>query len=414
MGCPRAQRSASQHLPPASGPRVRDANTQELISLDWYRARKACTVTLAGGATRPSGGRISQDLQDHNVDTRQSIGSAPGQSCATSDTKVAGGAVTETDAYQARLEPVTQDFVDTVAASGGLPFAARSAAEIRAALGKLQAGPVGKPDADIEDVTFPIGPKGAVSVRIVRPRNTPEAMPVVMFFHGGGWVAGDVDTHDRLVRELAVAVRAAVVFVVFGRAPEAQFPLPVEEAYAATAYVVEHAVSLNLDATRLAVVGDGSGGNIATAVTIVSKQRRGPKIALQVLFYPLVAADFAAASYREWRDGPWLTERDIAWLWNAYLPKPDRRSAATASPINATTEQLKGLPETLVITAEADVLRDEGEAYARKLSEAGVRTTCARYIGTVHDFVMLNALADTPAARGAIGQASTALKSALT
>lgn len=322
--------------------------------------------------------------------------------------------MTESDAYQARLEPVAQDFVDTLTASGGLPFAARSAAEIRATLAKLQAGPIGKPHASIEDLTFPVGPKGAVSVRIVRPRNAPEAIPVVMFFHGGGWVAGDVETHDRLVRELAIAVHAAVVFVAFGHAPEAQFPLPVEEAYAATAYVVEHAVSLNLDATRLAVVGDGSGGNIAAAVTILSKQRRGPKIALQVLFYPLVAADFVAASYHEWRDGPWVTEQDMAWLRNAYLPEQDSRSSAIASPLNATTEQLQGLPDTLVITAEADVLRDEGEAYARKLSDAGVRTTCTRYIGTVHDFVMLNALADTPAARGAIGQASTALRSALT
>jgi acetyl esterase len=331
-----------------------------------------------------------------------------------SGTKLAASAVTESDAYQARLEPVTQDFVDTVAASGRLPFAARSAAEMRAALAKLQAGPIGKPDARIEDLTFPVGPKGTVSVRIVRPKNAPELMPVVMFFHGGGWVAGDVDTHDRLVRELAIAVHAAVVFVVFSRPPEAQFPLPVEEAYAATAYVVEHAISLNLDATRLAVIGDGAGGNIAAAVTILSKQRRGPKIALQVLFYPMVTAGFAAASYREWRDGPWLTEQDLAWLWNAYLPERDSRSAAIASPLNATTEQLHGLPDTLVITAEADVLRDEAEAYARKLSGACVRTTCTRYIGTIHDFVMLNALADTPAARDAIGQASSALRSALT
>jgi acetyl esterase len=327
---------------------------------------------------------------------------------------MAGGAVTESDAYQARLEPVTQDFVDTVAASGGFPFAARSAVEIRAALAKLQADPIGKPDARIEDLTFPVGPKGAVSVRIVRPKNVSEAMPVVMFFHGGGWVAGDVDTHDRLVRELAIAGRAAIVFVAFSRAPEAQFPLPVEEAYAATEYVVQHAVSFNLDATRLAVVGDGAGGNIAAAVAIMSKQRRGPKIALQVLFYPVVAADLARASHHEWHNGPWLTERDMAWLWDAYLPEQDGRSAATASPLNATTEQLKGLPDTLVITAEADVLRDDGEAYARKLSDAGVRTTCTRYIGTVHDFVMLNALADTPAARDAISQASTALRSALT
>jgi acetyl esterase len=141
-----------------------------------------------------------------------------------------------------------------------------------------------------------VGPKGTVHVRIVRPKNTAEIIPVVMFFHGGGWVAGDADTHDRLIREIAVAVHAAVVFVAFGRAPEIQFPLALEEAYAATTYVVNHADSLNLDGTRLAVVGDGAGGNMATAVAIMSKQRRGPKIVFQVLFYPATAANFEAAS----------------------------------------------------------------------------------------------------------------------
>ena len=262
-------------------------------------------------------------------------------------------------------------------------------------------------------MTFPVGPKGAVYVRIVRPRNTAKIMPVVMYFHGGGWVAGGVDTHDRLIREIAVAVEAAVVFVAYGRAPEVQFPLALEEAYAATAYVANHADCLNLDGSRLAVVGDGAGGNMAAAVTLMSKQRRGPKIVFQVLFYPTTAANFEAVSYQDWRDGPWLTKQDMEWLWHAYLPPAADRADALATPLNATLDQLRGLPDALLITAEVDVLRDEGEAYARKLSEAYVRTTCTRYIGTVHDFVMLNALADTPAARGAVGQAIAALRSAL-
>ncbi len=316
-------------------------------------------------------------------------------------------------AYRATLEPVTQHFIDTVAASGAFPFGARSATGVRIALSRLQSGPIGKPGARIEDMTFPVGPKGAVQVRIVRPRNSADVMPVVMYFHGGGWVAGDVDTHDRLIREIAIAVHAAVVFVAFGRAPEAQFPIAVEEAYAATQYVARHADSMHFDGTRLAVVGDGTGGTIAAAVAIMSKQRRGPKIAFQVLFYPVTAASFRATSYRDWHNGPWLTKQDIEWFWDAYLPDAGGRAAVTATPLSATTEQLRGLPDALVITAEVDVLRDEGEAYARKLSEACVRTTCTRYLGTIHDFVMLNALADTPAARGAIGQAATALRSAL-
>ena len=314
--------------------------------------------------------------------------------------------------FRATLEPVTQHFIDSLTGSGAFPFAARSVADVRTALINLQSVPIGKPDASIEDTTFPVGPKGAVHVRIVRPR-TPELVPVVMFFHGGGWIAGDVDTHDRLIREIAIAVPAAVVFVAFSRAPEAQFPLPVEEAYAATAYVVRHGLSLNLDGTRIALVGDGAGGNVAAAVALMSKQRRFPKIAIQILFYPVTAASFEAASYHDWGSGPWLTKQDMHWLWSEYLSDQSRRADITATPLSATIDQLRGLPDALLITAEVDVLRDEGEAYARKLSEACVRTTCTRYVGTIHDFVMLNALADTPAARSAIAQANAALRLAL-
>lgn len=325
----------------------------------------------------------------------------------------AGWVVISNEYSLAALEPVTQFFVDNLAASGPFPLSCRSAASVRTALANLQSGPTGKPGASVKDRKFPVGPRGVVHVRIVRPKNTSEIIPVVMFFHGGGWVAGDVDTHDRLIREIAVAVPAAVVFVTFRRAPEIQFPLSLEEAYAATTYVVNHADSLNLDGTRIAVVGDGAGGNMAAAVTIMSKRRRGPKIAFQILFYPATAANFEAASYQDWRNGAWLTKQDMEWFWNAYLPSAGDRADATAAPLSATIDQLRGLPDALLITAEVDVLRDEGEAYARKLSEAYVRTTCTRYIGTIHDFVMLNALADTPAARGAVGQAIAALRSAL-
>jgi acetyl esterase len=315
--------------------------------------------------------------------------------------------------YLQNVEPETQRFLDELAAHDGLPFSSRSAAGYRAGLAGLQSGPVGKPDASILDMTFPAGPTGAVPIRIVRPKNTVGITPVVMFFHGGGWIAGDAGTHDRLVREIAVAVHAAVVFVEFGRAPEVRFPVAVEQAYAATQYVVNNAAGLNLDGTRLAVVGDGSGGNIAAAVSIMSKQRRGPKIALQVLFYPPTTANFEAGSCRDGCKGPWLTQQDVEWFWDTYLPDRGDRADVIATPLSATIDQLRGLPEALLITAELDVLRDEGESYARKLQEAYVRTTCTRYIGTIHDFVMLNALADTPAARGALGQAVAALRSAL-
>jgi acetyl esterase len=313
----------------------------------------------------------------------------------------------------AALEPVIRRFVATLMAAGGPPIYTLSPADARALLAGQQSVPVAKPDARIEDATFPVGPEGCVRVRIIRPKNGKQLLRAVMYFHGGGWVLGDVNTHDRLVREIAVGAHVAVVFVDFDRSPEAQFPIPVEEAYAATEYVAENGPTLNVDGSRLAVVGDSAGGNIAAAVTLLSKQRRGPKISFQLLFYPVTDANFETGSYTKFQDGPWLTKSAMEWFWNAYLPDKAARKEIIAAPLSAEPNQLEGLPDALVITAENDVLRDEGEAYARKLWEAGVRVTCTRYIGTIHDFVMLNAIADAPAARAAIAQANAALRSAL-
>ncbi len=315
------------------------------------------------------------------------------------------------DAAQLVLEPHTQQFVDGLA--GAPPIYRLSPADARSVLERAQSAPVGKPSAQIEDIAFPVGPTGSVPVRIVRPAGTAEVLPVVLYFHGGGWILGDRDTHDRLVREIAVGVEAAVVFVDYARAPEARYPVAIEQAYAATRYVVDHGASLRIDPLRLAVAGDSVGGNMAAAVTLMARQRRGPKIAFQVLFYPVTDAGFDTPSYSHFADGPWLTKRAMQWFWDAYLPDPAARKQPTATPLNASLDQLAGLPEALVIVDENDVLRDEGEAYARLLSNAGVRVTSTRYNGTVHDFVMLNALADTPAARGAIAQAVCALKATL-
>jgi acetyl esterase len=308
------------------------------------------------------------------------------------------------------LEPVTQHFIDRLSSP---PIHALSPVEARAALVAMQSRPIGKPDALVEDIALPGGPKGSVHARLVHPRGSKEQLPVVIFFHGGGWILGDASTHDRLARELARGVHATIALVEFSRSPESQFPVAIEEAYAATKYLAENSVVLNLDGSRLAIVGDSTGGNIAAAVTLLAKERRGPKINFQVLFYPVTDANFETASYRSFGGGPWLTRRAMECSWDAYLPDGVGRNAITATPVNATIDQLRGLPDALVITAESDVLRDEGEAYARKLWEAGVRVTCSRYLGTIHDFVMLNAIADTPAARAAIAQAITALREAL-
>jgi acetyl esterase len=311
------------------------------------------------------------------------------------------------------LEPTTQSFIDALAAKKGPPIYTLSPADARNVLAGAQAQPVKKEPAKIEDRVIHAGPTGKISLRIVRPEHAKGPLPVVMYFHGGGWVLGDKNTHDRLVREIANGAQAAVIFVDYDRSPEVKFPVPIEEAYAATQYVAEHPAEFNVDASRIAVAGDSVGGNMAAAVTLMAKERGGPALRAQVLFYPVTDASFDDDSYNEYADGPWLTRDAMKWFWDAYAPNAADREKVTASPLRASIEQLKGLPPALVITDENDVLRDEGEAYARKLSQAGVRVNSVRYNGTIHDFVMLNAIADTPAARAAIQQGNAALKDAL-
>jgi acetyl esterase len=316
-----------------------------------------------------------------------------------------------TDPSPPTLEPHTQQFVDSLA--GAPPIYTLSPAHARSVLVQAQSIPVGKPGGKIEDTAFPVGPTGSVPVRIVRPAGTADVLPAVIYIHGGGWILGDRDTHDRLVREIAVGAEAAVVFVDYDRSPEARYPVAIEQAYAATCYVVDHSTDLHIDPSRLAVAGDSVGGNMAAALTLMARRRRGPRIGFQVLFYPVTDADFDTASYTRFADGPWLTKRAMQWFWDAYLPDVAARKQPTATPLNASLDELAGLPEALVIVDENDVLRDEGEAYARRLSDAGVRVTSTRYNGTIHDFTMLNPLADTPATRGAIAQAVGALRGAL-
>jgi acetyl esterase len=267
--------------------------------------------------------------------------------------------------------------------------------------------------AQEEDKVIKVGPTGSVKLRIVRPEGAKGTLPVIMYFHGGGWVLGDADTHDRLVREIANGAKAAVVFVDYDRSPEARYPIAIEQAYAATKYVADHAKEFQVNSSRLAVAGDSVGGNMAAVVTLLAKERGGPAIDQQVLFYPVTDANFDTGSYNQFANGPWLTREAMKWFWNAYLPDEAKRKDPTASPLQASLEQLNGLPPALIITDENDVLRDEGEAYGRKLTQAGVKVTSIRYNGTIHDFVLLNAIAETPAVRGAISVANDTLRAAL-
>src|SRR6266542_1470475 len=311
------------------------------------------------------------------------------------------------------VERTTQRFLDALRVAGGPKLHELTPGDARRVWAATQAVEVPRLPAEVEDRTIPGGPTGTVSLRIVRPERRADVLPAVLYFHGGGWVLGDRDTHDRLIRELANGAGVAVVFVDFTRSPEAQFPVAIEQAYTAVRWVAEKGQELKLDPNRIAVAGDDAGGNLAAAVTLLAKDRRAPHIAFQLLLYPITDSDFETQTYQQFASGVWLTRDAMKWFWSRYLPDESVRVQPTASPLRASLDQLDGLPPALVITAENDTLRDEGEAYAQKLAMAGVDVTAVSYLGTIHDFMVLNPIANTPAARGAIAQACEFLRRVL-
>jgi acetyl esterase len=257
------------------------------------------------------------------------------------------------------------------------------------------------------------GPNGKISITVVRPDGARGLLPVVVYTHGGGWVLGNFATHERLVRDLAAQSGAAFVFVNYPRSPEAKYPTAIEQVYATLTWVAERGGEIGLDGAKIAIAGDSVGGNMTAAVALLAKERGGPTIRYQALLYPVTDAAFDTGTYDQFAQGPWLTREAMKWFWNAYLPDVSMRSNPTASPLRATVEQLHGLPPTLLITDEADVLRDEGEAFGRKLRQAGVDVTAVRYEGVFHDFMMLNALAETNATRDATALTARLLAAAL-
>jgi acetyl esterase len=283
----------------------------------------------------------------------------------------------------------------------------------REVVDEVQSGEIAAPDVDVTDMTVPGGASAAVSVRVLRPLGTTGPLPVIVYIHGAGWVFGNAHTHDRLIRELAVGANAAVVFPNYSLSPEAKYPTAIEEAYAVAQWVTQHGVGENLDPARIAIAGDSVGGNMTAALTLLAKQRGDVSFAQQVLFYPVTDASFDTESYHQFAEGYFLRRDAMQWFWDQYTTDPAQRAEITASPLRASSEELAGLPPALVITGEADVLRDEGEAYASKLRAAGVPVTAVRYQGIVHDFVMLNALRETHAATAAIAQAIATLRAAL-
>ena len=310
------------------------------------------------------------------------------------------------------LEPTAQEFADATARPPYLFDL--GPVEGRKTVDQVQSGQITKPEVDVQDTTIPSGPSGAVSIRIMRPKGSCGRLPVILYTHGAGWVFGNAHTHDRLIRELTTGTGAAVAFTNYSLSPEARYPTAIEEIYAALTWVAGHGSEQNLDGSRIVVAGDSVGGNMTAAITLMAKQRSGPKLAAQVLFYPVTDASFDTDSYHQFATGYFLRRDAMEWFWDQYATDENRRDEITASPLRATSDDLAGLPKALVITGEADVLRDEGEAYGRKLREAGVDVTATRYEGIVHDFVMLNALRSTNAADAAITQAITYISKALT
>jgi acetyl esterase len=310
------------------------------------------------------------------------------------------------------LERAAQTFLDAVTAQGGPPIYTLAYAEARKVLENAQAGVQGLPAA-VEERVLPVGPGNAVAVRIYRPEGAKGSLPAVMYFHGGGWILGSKNTHDRLVRDLVNGTGAAFVFVSYTPSPESRSQGTLDECYGATKYVAEHGKELGLDGSRLAVMGDSAGGCLAAAVTLLAKERGGPSLRFQTLLYPVTDAGMNTESYGKFAEGPWLTKAAMAWFWDAYAPNGKDRKTPAVAPLQASIEQLRGLPPALVIVAENDVLRDEGEAYARKLIQAGVEVTAQRAIGAIHDFAMLNALSETQATKSAVRTASEKLRTAL-
>jgi acetyl esterase/lipase len=294
----------------------------------------------------------------------------------------------------------------------GPPLSELPLAETRKAIDGAQAG---APMPDVEEawVTVPAD-VGDVRALIIRPRGANALLPTVLYMHGGGWIFGSVHSHGRLARELAVAADAAVVFIEYALAPEARYPVQIEQCYAVARWIGEQGGQHGLDSSRVAVAGDSAGGNMATVLCILAKRRGDVSFVQQSMYYPMTDALTSSdtESYRLFRDGPYGTADTMDWFWDTYLAGQDVRRDGTVSPLRATLDELTGLPPALVIVAENDVLRDQGEAYAGRLRDAGVPTASVRFNGTMHDFMMLSALSETASTQAAMDMAAAALRRA--
>ncbi len=308
-----------------------------------------------------------------------------------------------------RIDTGTKAFLKVLNA-GGPPLETLPKEAARQVLTDAQAG-VKTDLSGIDESEKTITADGlTVKLNIVRPAGAEGKIPVFIFIHGGGWILGDYPTHKRMVRDLVVLTGYAAVFVNYTPSPEAHYPQAINEIYAAIKWVAAHGDEINVDSKRLAVVGNSVGGNMAAVTAIKAKEQGGPDIKLQVLLWPVTDAGFDYDSYKQFGEDRFLTTNVMKWMFDQYTKDPQQRKEIYLSPLQATTEQLKGLPPALIQVAENDILRDEGEAYGRKLDQAGVTVTTIRYNGMIHDFGLLNALAALPTTRSMFLHAAAELK----
>jgi acetyl esterase len=304
------------------------------------------------------------------------------------------------------LDPQARVMIDRTVALNLPPTSQMTPAQARASVRERSAALPREDVASVRDHQVPVA-GGTITVRVFTPQGA-AAKPALVYFHGGGWVTGDIETHDGICRTLANAAGCVVASVDYRCAPEHKFPTAAEDAYAATRWVAEQASTLGVDARRLAVIGDSAGGNLAAAVALMARDRKGPALAIQVLVYPVTDCDFDRPSYRENAEGYILTSESMRFYWDQYAPGAEDRVNPYASPMRAAS--LAGLPPALVITAEYDPLRDEGEAYARALGAAGVPVAHTRYPGMIHAFFRFTNVLD--AARAAVAEVVAALQKA--
>lgn len=301
-------------------------------------------------------------------------------------------------------------FLKKLNSAGGKPMEELSPNEARQILTSLQKSvDLELPPAKVSTIKISQDDQN-VDLTVVHPAGVDKTAPAFMFFHGGGWVLGDFPTHERFVRDLVAYSGAAAVFVNYTPSPEAQYPVAINQAYAATKWVAESGQEIRVDGNRLALVGNSVGGNMAAVVALMAKDRGGPDIRFQALMWPVTDADFDTESYHDYAEGRFLTRKMMKWFWDNYTTDPNERSEIYASPLRAMTEELRGLPPALIQTAGNDVLRDEGEEYARKLDAAGVEVIAVRYSSMIHDWGLLNPISQVPAVRASLLQVGEELK----